>query len=102
MGKILREYIEDMRKECEESGLLYAPNSVYHLCPIIGNRLNLSKEAVLTAEVAALTDFIDFLFEHSEHCDHITQREAWNEFREFEYKEIMKKESEKEKQLTLN
>lgn len=31
-----------------------------------------------------MQNFIEYLFEHSEHCDHILQSEAWEEFRQWE------------------
>lgn len=87
MGKILREYLKEERDEFSKAGMLYCPNSVYHGAPVRGNPLNLSREAVLTADVGMLTDFIEFLFEHSEHCDHIEQPEAWDEFFEWQFKQ---------------
>lgn len=38
----------------------------------------------LKIQVAALTDFIEYLFDHSEHCDHITYNDAWKEFEEWQ------------------
>lgn len=32
-------------------------------------------------------DFLAYLFEHSEHCDHISQSDAWEEFIEWEEKQ---------------
>lgn len=32
-------------------------------------------------------DFINYLFDESEHCDHITVKEAWEEFEEWENKQ---------------
>lgn len=32
-------------------------------------------------------DFLEWLFEHSEHCDHISQSEAWEEFEAWEEKQ---------------
>lgn len=37
--------------------------------------------------MAVKDDFIEFLFEHSEHCDHITYNEAWEEFQAWQEKE---------------
>jgi len=31
-------------------------------------------------------EFLEWLFDHSEHCDHISQRKAWKEFEEWELK----------------
>ena len=80
-----RKFLLDILKEFQENGLCYAPNSIYHGTKI-GGRLSISKEALLTIEVGRLTDFIEYLFEHSEHCDHISQKDAWLEFCEYEIK----------------
>lgn len=69
--------IEVPEKEIE---IIYAPNSIWHGSPIA----NHSKYSLQNIEISRLNDFIDFLFEHSEHCDHISQPEAWKEFEEFE------------------
>lgn len=81
----------DLKKAEEEidTNVVYAPNSIYHGCEIYGV-LSMSKEMLLTIEVGRLTDFIEWLFEHSEHCDHITQREAWDEFEVYEIEEAKK------------
>jgi hypothetical protein len=84
MGKILRDHIEEMKNDFIEAGVSYNPNSVYH------GYITLSKERRLMAEIGRLTDFIEFLFEHSEHCDHISQSDAWSEFEQYEFKEYMK------------
>jgi len=88
MGKILREYLREERDEFIELGLLYAPSSIYHGKPLRGTPLNLSDVAVLKVDVAQLNDFLEFLFEHSEHCDHIEQSEAWDEFYEWQFKQL--------------
>ena len=49
----------------------------------------------LTCGIATRDDFIEWLFEHSEHCDHISYNEAWQEFEEWEAK---KPESDSSKQ----
>lgn len=72
--------------EHQENHLIYAPNSIWH-----GTKAYTShhkKETLLRIEVGRLNDFIDFLFEHSEHCDHISQRDAWIEFEEYEYEQL--------------
>lgn len=85
---------KEIQEQFIASGLLYAPNSIYHGSSIEG----MSKETKLITEIAALNDFIDFLFEHSEHCDHISQRKAWDEFRQYELDEKIKKETMEEEQ----
>jgi len=66
---------------------IYAPNSIYHDMAIHDpTRLPISEKTLLQIENNRLTDFIEFLFEHSEHCDHISQRDAWNEFSKWEAK----------------
>ncbi len=74
--------IKKIKSEFSEQGLVYAPNSVYHGSSV----KSLSDKAALTVEVNRLSDFIEFLFEHSDHCDHITQSEAWKEFEIYEVK----------------
>lgn len=76
---ILIEEIEQEQEEFREQGLLWSLNSVYHGCPIRG-QLPLSPLTLATNESHTLNDFIEFLFEHSEHCDHISQKDAWKEF----------------------
>lgn len=39
-----------------------------------------AKERQQFYEIQSLRDFIEWLFEVSEHCDHITQSEAWDEY----------------------
>lgn len=86
MGKILREYLKEAREDYAEEGLVYAPNSIHH------GRIQSMMPKLASERIArsTLDDFIEFLFEHSEHCDHITQTAAWDEFREFEYKQLIK------------
>lgn len=45
-----------------------------------GLKRELQNERLMTE---GLRDFIEFLFDHSEHCDHITYQEAWDEFQEW-------------------
>jgi hypothetical protein len=42
----------------------------------------------LKVQVARMSDFIEYLFEHSEHCDHITYNEAWEEFNQWEESQL--------------
>jgi hypothetical protein len=83
MGKILSNYIADLKAEYQKDGLKYCPGSIYHGA----SKRYLSKEAVLKMQIERLNDFIEFLFEHSEHCDHISQSDAWDEFEQYEFKQ---------------
>ena len=75
-------------KEAVGDGI-YSPNSVMHGWPRYGIAAP-RKEAQAKNNYERLTDFVEFLFEHSEHCDHISQREAWHEFELYELKESLK------------
>jgi hypothetical protein len=72
---------------------IYAPNSIYHGQVITGAgngrdaMHSHTKETLLVIELETKRDFIEFLFEHSEHCNHITQQAAWLEFRKWESKQ---------------
>lgn len=68
-------------------GHIQSPNSIYNGMPIYTSS---KKDSLIlkTIECERLRDFLEFLFDHSEHCDHITYSEAWNEFEEWELKEI--------------
>lgn len=76
-------------------GVVYAPNSIHH-----GYKLHSNSEAdrAVNLNIAynRLVDFLEFLFDHSEHCNHITQRDAWNEFERWEIRQI-----KEEKKLKL-
>lgn len=65
-----------------EERRLYYPNSIHHGAPMS----RMKRETILSLENGRLIDFIEFLFEHSEHCDHISQSEAWKEFEIYERK----------------
>lgn len=72
-------------ESCKENKLLYSPNAIAH-----GTKINFLPEMVLVKnEAARLNDFIEFLFEHSEHCDHISQSDAWGEFQKYEWQNSM-------------
>jgi hypothetical protein len=75
---------------------IYAPNSIYH-GEILHQpgRLPFSNETVLKVEIGRLHDFIDFLFNDKEYCDHATERQAWDEFEQFEYSEIINNQKSK-------
>jgi hypothetical protein len=79
MKDITIEEIEAEQEEYRKEGVLWSPNSVYHGAPIAG-MLPLSQFTLLRNQVEEQNDFIEFLFEHSEHCDHISQRDAWKEY----------------------
>lgn len=81
-----------------QHNIIYAPHSIYHGMEIhsTNGRLPFSNETLLRIELSRLTDFVEFLFEHSEHCDHITHREAYKEFLRYENK-CVRKNKRKEK-----
>ena len=91
-----------MGKENEHS-LIYSPNSIYHGMEIHSSngRLPLSDIVLLKIETERLRDFIEFLFEHSEHCDHISQKDAWNEFEIYEIKNSRYRKMIKEKRKKI-
>ena len=79
-------HIADVMERFSERGLCYAPKSIYHGTKITGI-LSIGKESIQAIEISRLTDFIEYLFDHSEHCDHISQPDAWMEFCKWEAKE---------------
>lgn len=89
----------------KEHARIDAPNSIYHGMEIHSSnrRLPFSDVTMLKIEIGLLTDFIEFLFEHSEHCDHISQRDAWKEFKIHQaknsfYRDNIKKQRAKKKE----
>jgi len=59
-------------------GFIWCPSSIHHGYPI--KRFDAATLAKI--QEAQFLEFIDFLFE--KHCNHISQREAWLEFRAHE------------------
>jgi hypothetical protein len=89
-----REDFESQREYSKANHLVYAPNSIFHGFKIFRRGgPSLSKEQLLQIEVHRLHDFIGFLFEHSEHCNHISESDAWKEFDEFEYENKLRSEA---------
>lgn len=78
-----RKSMEDLMAIHRTNHLIYAPGSVWHGWPNDGNHKDVTK---LKIELARLNDFVEFLFEQSEHCDHITQSEAWNQYEEHTFR----------------
>lgn len=76
--------LEEIKKEFSEQGLIYAPNSIWHGWPNNGHH---DPKTILTIEKERLADFLNFLFNESEHCDHISYSNAWQEFEEFEHEQ---------------
>lgn len=65
------------------AGVVYAPNSIHHGHTRHSN--SKADECVnLTIAYNRMVDFMGYLFDESGHCDHITQREAWDEFEKWE------------------
>lgn len=87
MGKILTEHIEETREAYNEAGLAFCPSSIYHGCVVA----RMSEEMKLKIQLSELADFVEFLFDKSEHCDHIRQSDAWKEFDAWRYKNVWKK-----------
>lgn len=85
MSVDVRKIVEEEKKEFEEQGLLYCPNSIYHGSLLKG----MSKERKVNSQVERMENFLDYLFNHSEHCDHIMQSEAWKEFEEWEVRYLI-------------
>lgn len=77
----------EMREEFIENHLVYAPNSIRHGMKVYSELQ--SKETILRIEIARLNGFIEYLFEYSEHCDHISQTDAWDEFEKYEYAQLI-------------
>lgn len=85
--KQLKEF-DEYREEME--GCIYAPHSINHGYKIHDpQRLPFATETLLKIEIARLTDFIDFLFSDKEYCDHANESEAWDEFEQWEYRQIL-------------
>jgi hypothetical protein len=72
--------IEEIQQEFRDQQLLYSPNSIWHGMPLKG----MTPETMLKQELERMRDFVEYLFEHSEHCNHISQSEAWAEFEVYE------------------
>jgi hypothetical protein len=49
----------------------------------------------LILERERVWDFVNYLFDESEHCDHISLREAWEEFEAWQDKMISDKNPER-------
>jgi hypothetical protein len=69
------------------TGYHYHPNSIIHgmAKPVTGGP-GIKTETLLRLEIERMRDFIEFLFDHSEHCDHISHADAWKEFEIYEAK----------------
>ena len=68
---------DEQREEFDIQHLIYAPNSINHGWK---NGGHFKTETLLRTEVGRLYDFIDFLFSDIEYCDHANESEAWDEF----------------------
>lgn len=65
----------------------YQPNSLLHgLAKTHAGGPRIKPETLLRVELERMRDFIEFLFDHSEHCDHISFSDAWKEFEIYESK----------------
>ena len=70
--------INDEKKLFKDNNLYYCPNSIWHGSLYIHGRFK--KETLLTAKIEDTNDFLHFLFEESEHCDHITHAKAYEQY----------------------
>ena len=77
---------KETMEQFDEEGFIYAPNSIYHGSKIYSHEIG-DQLINCNIEKHRLIDFLEFLFDHSEHCDHITQPDAWAEFVEYEAKD---------------
>lgn len=75
--KILKE-INEEKQLFKDNNLLYNPNSIWHGTSYKHGRFD--RETLLKNQVEDMNDFLQFLFEESEHCDHISRREAYEQF----------------------
>jgi len=75
--EVLKE-IDAERKFCDDNNLMYNPNSIWHGTLFIHGRFKV--ETLLKHQVENMNDFLEYLFEQSEHLDHITYNEAYEEF----------------------
>lgn len=87
-----------MKPRERNSKVIYAPNSIYHGMPIHAGSPQ-DDAILLKIEVERFRDFFEFLFEHSNHCDHITQRDAWREFEIYEAKNSFHAEQIRKKRI---
>lgn len=78
--------LDEIRDEYEREHLIYAPNSINHGWENSGH---FKDTTMLRIEIARLYDFIDFLFNDREYCDHTTESEAWDEFEQWEYSQYI-------------
>ncbi len=76
-NKILNE-IDLEREHFEEHNMYYCPNSVWHGTLYSHGRFK--PETLLKHQIHDLTDFLEYLFDQSEHLNHILYREAYEEF----------------------
>jgi biotin synthase-related radical SAM superfamily protein len=75
----LRKQIEIEKEFAREYRRMYCPNSIDHMRRPPSDLL-----ARTTLELARLQDFLEWLFDHSIHCDHISYEDAFHEFEEYE------------------
>lgn len=94
----LRE-LDEIMDEHERQHLVYAPNSIHHGCI---NGAHFKDSTLLRIEIGKLNDFIRFLFEDSEYCDHANESDAWDEFNQYEFSKLLNSEQEDKRSVKNN
>lgn len=90
--------LRDLAEARQSHNTIYCPGSINHLRELhVVDRqsgrssLDVPDHVTMRIEIARLTDFIEYLFDHSEHCDHISHRDAWREFELWEINKFCEK-----------
>lgn len=87
MGFALEKLVKQEKESLHDSKMriVYAPRDMWH-----GSKMAFHSDKMLSKiELGRLDDFLEYLFEHSEHCNHIAQSEAWKEFEQWELKQAI-------------
>lgn len=93
MGFLLEKLVKNEKNLLKSLGrsTVYEPRGIWH-----GSFLSYhSKLTLKQIELGRLDDFLEYLFEHSEHCDHITQSDAYKEFEQWEMKQAILEQKNK-------
>ncbi len=86
----MNEFITKIAGKKWDTRHIYNPNSVTHrMRKAAFGGPSIKSETILRLELERLRDFVAFLFDHSEHCDHISHSDAWQEFEIYESKTSM-------------
>ena len=76
--------LDELMNEYDTKRLVYNPSSIWH-----GSSIFLQTETLLRMEISRMQDFIGFLFEEEDYCGHTSESEAWDEFHQKEYSELL-------------